>query len=101
MTIGVERHHDEEHLSFAIDVVDFRVSAGVHLVRIREGDEWKTAFNTPRGHFGYRVLPFGLSNAPAVFQALVNDVLKDMVDQFIYVYLDDILIFSHSLQEHV
>ncbi|KAL0148088.1 hypothetical protein M9458_056628, partial [Cirrhinus mrigala] len=72
-----------------------------HLVRIREGDEWKTAFNTPRGHFEYLVLPFGLSNAPAVFQALVNDVLRDMVDQFIYVYLDDILIFSHSLQEHV
>ncbi len=72
-----------------------------HLVRIREGDEWKTAFNTPRGHFEYCVLPFGLSNAPVVFQALVNDVLKDTVDQFIYVYLDDILIFSHSLQEHV
>ncbi|KAI2661374.1 Transposon Tf2-6 polyprotein [Labeo rohita] len=72
-----------------------------HLVRIREGDEWKTAFNTPRGHFEYLVMPFGLSNAPAVFQALVNDVLKDMIDQFIYVYLDDILIFSHSLQEHV
>ncbi|KAI2666212.1 Transposon Tf2-6 polyprotein [Labeo rohita] len=72
-----------------------------HLVRMREGDEWKTAFNTPRGHFEYLVLPFGLSNAPAVFQALVNDVLRDMVDQFIYVYLDDILIFSRSLQEHV
>ncbi len=56
-----------------------------HLVHIREGDEWKTAFNTPRGHFEYRVLPFGLSNAPAVFQALVNDVLRDMLDQFIYV----------------
>ncbi len=64
-----------------------------HLVRIREGDEWKTAFNTPRGHFEYLVMPFGLSNSPAVFQALVNDVLRDMVDQFIYVYLDDILIF--------
>ncbi|XP_056324803.1 uncharacterized protein LOC130237804 [Danio aesculapii] len=72
-----------------------------HLVRIREGDEWKTAFNTPRGHFEYCFLPFGLSNAPAVFQALVNDVLRDMLDQFIYVYLDDILIFSHSLQEHI
>ncbi len=72
-----------------------------HLVRIREGDEWKTAFNTPRGHFEYLVMPFGLSNSPAVFQALVNDVLRDMVDQFIYVYLDDILIFSLSLQEHV
>ncbi len=72
-----------------------------HLVRIRVGDEWKTAFNTPRGHFEYLVMPFGLSNSPAVFQALVNDVLRDMVDQFIYVYLDDILIFSSSLQEHV
>ncbi|XDV23164.1 hypothetical protein PO909_027864 [Leuciscus waleckii] len=72
-----------------------------HLVRIREGDEWKTAFNTPREHFEYLVMPFGLSNSPAVFQALVNDVLRDMVDQFIYVYLDDILIFSSSLQEHV
>ncbi|KAG1924807.1 hypothetical protein F2P79_025921 [Pimephales promelas] len=72
-----------------------------HLVRMRKGDEWKTAFNTPRGHFEYLVMPFGLSNSPAVFQALVNDVLRDMVDQFIYVYLDDILIFSSSLQEHV
>uniref|UniRef100_A0A8C1TGE2 Gypsy retrotransposon integrase-like protein 1 n=1 Tax=Cyprinus carpio TaxID=7962 RepID=A0A8C1TGE2_CYPCA len=72
-----------------------------HLVRIRKGDEWKTAFNTPRGHFEYLVMPFGLSNSPGVFQALVNDVLRDMVDQFIYVYLDDILIFSSSLQEHV
>ncbi len=55
----------------------------------------------PPLHFEYLVLLFGLSNAPAVFQALVNDVFRDMLDQFIYVYLDDILIFSHSLQEHV
>ncbi len=54
-----------------------------HLVRIRKEDEWKTAFNTPRGHFEYLVMPFGLSNSPAVFQALVNDVLRDIVDQFI------------------
>ena len=71
-----------------------------HLVRIREGDEWKTAFNTPLGHFEYLVMPFGLSNAPAVFQALVNDVLRDMLGRFVFVYLDDILIYSHSLQEH-
>ncbi len=71
-----------------------------HLVRIKEGDEWKTGFNTPLGHFEYRVLPFGLVNAPAVFQALINDVLRDMLNIFVFVYLDDILIFSNSLQEH-
>ncbi|KAG1974134.1 retrotransposable element [Pimephales promelas] len=71
-----------------------------HLVHIRRGDEWKTAFNTPLGHFEYRVLPFGLVNAPAVFQALINDVLRDMLNIFVFVYLDDILIFSPSLQVH-
>lgn len=69
-------------------------------MRIREGDEWKTAFNTPTGHFEYLVLPFGLTNAPAVFQAQVNDVLRDMVNKFVFVYLDDILIFPSSLQAH-
>ncbi len=88
-----------ERLQGAVFFTKLDLRNAYRLVRIREGDEWKTAFNTPRGHFEYRVLPFGLSNAPAVFQALVNDVLRDMLDQFIYVYLDDILIFSHSLQE--
>lgn len=72
-----------------------------HLVRIREGDEWKTAFNTPLGHFEYLVMPFGLTNAPAVFQALINDVLRDFLNRFMFVYLDDILIFSHSIEEHI
>ena len=71
-----------------------------HLVRIREGDEWKTAFNTHLGHFEYLVMPFGLTNAPAVFQALVNDVLRDMLNNFVVVFLDDILIFSKSEEEH-
>ncbi|KAF7640683.1 hypothetical protein LDENG_00023110, partial [Lucifuga dentata] len=71
-----------------------------HLVRIREGDEWKTAFNTPLGHFEYLVMPIGLTNAPAVFQALVNDVLWDFLNRFVFVYLDDILIFSRTPDEH-
>uniref|UniRef100_A0A8C6MBY8 Gypsy retrotransposon integrase-like protein 1 n=1 Tax=Nothobranchius furzeri TaxID=105023 RepID=A0A8C6MBY8_NOTFU len=71
-----------------------------HLVRIREGDEWKTAFKTPLGHFEYLVMPFGLTNAPAVFQSLVNSVLGDFINKFITVYLDDILIFSKDLSEH-
>jgi hypothetical protein len=71
-----------------------------HLVRIHEGDEWKTGFTTPLGHFEYLVMPFGLTNAPAVFQALVNNILRDMLHQFVFVYIDDILIFSRSLAEH-
>lgn len=72
-----------------------------HLVRIKDGDEWKTAFNTPSGHYEYLVMPFGLTNAPAVFQARVNDILRDMLNIFVFVYLDDILIFSRSMDEHV
>ncbi|KAL4007989.1 hypothetical protein ACER0C_001841 [Sarotherodon galilaeus] len=72
-----------------------------HLVRIREGDEWKTAFNTHLGHFEYLVMPFGPTNAPAVFQAMVNDVLRDFINHFAFVYLDDILIFSKSRAEHI
>ena len=70
-----------------------------HLVRIREGDEWKTVFNTPLGHFEYLVMPFRLTNAPAVFQSLVNDVLRDMLNRSVFVYLDDILIFSRTGEE--
>lgn len=63
-----------------------------YLVRIREGDEWKT-FNTPLGHFEYLVMPFTPTNTPAMFQSLVNDILWDMLSKFLFVYLDDILIF--------
>lgn len=71
------------------------------MVRIREGDEWKTLFNTPASHYEYLVMPFGLTNALAVFQVLVNLVLQYMLDRFVFVYLDDILIFSKGLKEHV
>ena len=72
-----------------------------HLVRIRDGDEWKTGFNTPSGHYEYLVMSFGLTNAPAVFQAMINDVLRDFLNHFVYVYLDDILIFSPDSNSHV
>ena len=71
-----------------------------NLVRMREGDEWKTAFNTPNGHYEYLVMPFGLANAPATFQALVNDVLRELIGHCVFVYLDDILIFSKDLDQH-
>ncbi|KAJ1113094.1 hypothetical protein NDU88_001351 [Pleurodeles waltl] len=72
-----------------------------HLVRMREGDEWKTAFKTRYGLFEYTVMPFGLCNAPAAFQYFLNDVLREYLDRFAIVYIDDILIYSDNENEHV
>uniref|UniRef100_A0A8C1MA50 Gypsy retrotransposon integrase-like protein 1 n=2 Tax=Cyprinus carpio TaxID=7962 RepID=A0A8C1MA50_CYPCA len=72
-----------------------------NLIRIREGDEWKTAFSTTNGHYEYRVMPFGLVNSPSIFQAFINDVFRDMLNKFVVVYIDDILIYSNTLQDHI
>jgi hypothetical protein len=71
-----------------------------HLVRIAEGDEWKTAFRTRYGSFEWLVMPFGLSNAPAAFQRFMNDIFADMLDVSVVVYLDDILIYSENHSAH-
>lgn len=63
-----------------------------HLVRIREGDEWNIAFNTPVGQYEYLVMPFALINAPAVFKVLINYVFRDMLNLTVFVYFNDILI---------
>jgi hypothetical protein len=71
-----------------------------NLLRIVEGDEWKTAFRTRYGSFEFLVMPFGLTNARASFQHFVNDVFHQHVDNFVIVYLDDILVYSNTLEEH-
>ncbi len=71
-----------------------------NLIRIREGDEWKTAFSTTSGHYEYLVMPFGLVNSPSVFQAFIN-VFRDMLNRWVIVYIDDILIYSDSYEDHV
>jgi hypothetical protein len=70
-----------------------------HRLRIKRGDEWKTAFRTRYGHFEYLVMPFGLTNAPATFQGYINRALAGLLDITCVVYLDDILIFSETLPE--
>jgi hypothetical protein len=76
------------------------VRGAYNLVRMREGDEWKTAFRTRYGLFESLVMPFGLTNAPATFQHFINDVLAPFLDIFATAYLDDILIYSDNLEEH-
>jgi hypothetical protein len=71
-----------------------------HLVRIAEGDEWKTAFRTRYGSFEWLVMPFGLTNAPVAFQRFMNDIFGDLLDVCVIVYLDDILIYSDDPKQH-
>jgi len=72
-----------------------------HRIRICKEDREKTAFRTRFGHFEYVVMPFGLTNAPATFQRLTNKILGKYFDEFLISYLDDLLIFSDTLEEHL
>ena len=76
------------------------VRGAYNLIRMKEGDEWKTAFRTRYGLFKSLVMPFGLTNAPATFQNFINDALSPYLDNFATAYLDNILIYSNILQEH-
>ena len=74
---------------------------GYYLIRIKEGKEWKIAFKSRYRLFKYRVMSFGLTNALAVFQELVNFVLRKYLDIFIIAYIDDILVYSKNKSDHV
>ena len=76
------------------------IRSAYNLIRIKEGHEWLTAFRTRYGHFEYRVMPFGLANAPATFQGFINHVLREYLDVFCLAYLDDILIYSDNEVDH-
>ena len=90
---------DRLHLAKVFTKIDLRNA--YHQVRVKEGDEWKTAFPCREGHFEYQVYPQGPTNGPAMFQYFMHDILRPYLDVIAVGILDDVIIFSATPAEHV
>jgi hypothetical protein len=77
------------------------LASGFHQIEVDPRDIQKTSFTVKHGHYEYLRMPFGLKNAPATFQRLMDNILREYTEKICFVYMDDIIIFSTSLQEHI
>jgi Reverse transcriptase (RNA-dependent DNA polymerase) len=89
-----------DRLQGAAHFTSLDLRSGYYQIRVREKDIPKTCIRTRYGSFAFLVMPFGLTNAPSTFQAVMNDVFREYLDEFVMVYIDDILIYSHTEDEH-
>jgi hypothetical protein len=94
----IEELIDELASSVWFSTLDLR--AGYHQIGMAAGEEYKTAFQTHHGHFEYKVMPYGVTGGPATFQGVMNEILAPILRKFVLVFVDDILIYSKTLEDH-